>query len=867
MPHYLAGQAMSEVLSPDGRTLLVLTSGYNRMNGPDGKPIPGASNEYVFIYDVSSAAPQKKQVLQVPDTFAGIAFSPDGRHFYVSGGKDDNVHIYSRSAAKTWFEDGAPVPLRHSSGLGLTPGKEPLATGGVAATADGRTVVAANVYNDSVSVINLRSRKVSSEIDLRPGKINPAESGIAGGEYPFWISIKDSTTAYVSSLRDREIDVLSLGTPPKLTARIKVHGNPNKMIMNRDGSRLFVAADNSDVVSVIDTTTNHVIEQIRTTAPTPVLGRDRQFMGSSPNSVALSPDERTLYVTNGGDNSLAVIRLGGGEHKSAVEGLIPTGWFPTAVIAAQDGRTLYVTNSKTVPGPNPLLHATIKPKSGLKPGPALEVTSRNQYIYQLEKAGLLTIPVPDKATLYRLTRITLANNNFDRATDVKAASTMRALHQRIHHVIYIIKENRTYDQVLGDLGRGNGDRSLTEFGQAITPNFHALATQFVDLDNFFESGEVSGDGWPWSTSGRESDYGEEAVPLNYANRGTNYEYEGLNRGINVGLPTMKERVAANPRTPRDPDLLPGTKNVVAPDGPEGTEEEKGYVWDAVLRAGMSFREYGCMSDTQLNAPREPRAFEKHMVMSRPANPELYEYGDPYYRGFDPGYPDFYREAEWEREFNQYVANGNLPAFEIVQLQEDHMGDFDTAISKVNTPERQQADNDYATARLVERVAHSPYKKDTLIFVVEDDSQDGPDHVDAHRTTAYVVGPYVRHGAVVSTYYTTVSLVRTIEDVLGLEHLNLNTATTAPMTQVFDLKHADWDFNAQPSNVLAQTDLPLTTRARQYALSAEPVNIRHDADYWAKKTVGFDFSKEDRVDAAAFNRIIWEGLMDSPYPGE
>jgi hypothetical protein len=417
------------------------------------------------------------------------------------------------------------------------------------------------------------------------------------------------------------------------------------------------------------------------------------------------------------------------------------------------------------------------------------------------------------------------------------------------------------------LGRGNGDRSLTEFGQAITPNFHALATQFVDLDNFFESGEVSGDGWPWSTSGRESDYGEEAVPLNYANRGTNYEYEGLNRDINVGLPTMKERVAANPRTPRDPDLLPGTKNVVAPDGPEGTEEEKGYVWDAVLRAGMSFREYGCMSDTQLNAPREPRAFEKHVVMSRPANPELYKYGDPYYRGFDPGYPDFYREAEWEREFNQYVANGNLPAFEIVQLQEDHMGDFDTAISKVNTPERQQADNDYATARLVERVAHSPYKKDTLIFVVEDDSQDGPDHVDAHRTTAYVVGPYVRHGAVVSTYYTTVSLVRTIEDVLGLEHLNLNTATTAPMTQVFDLKHADWDFNAQPSNVLAQTDLPLTTRARQYALSAEPVNIRHDADYWAKKTVGFDFSKEDRVDAAAFNRIIWEGLMDSPYPGE
>jgi DNA-binding beta-propeller fold protein YncE len=252
-------------------------------------------------------------------------------------------------------------------------------------------------------------------------------------------------------------------------------------------------------------------------------------------------------------------------------------------------------------------------------------------------------------------------------------------------------------------------------------------------------------------------------------------------------------------------------------------------------------------------------------MSRPANPELYQFGDPYFPGFDPGYPDFYREAEWEREFDLYVANKNLPSFEIVQLPVDHMGDFDTAISKVNTPETQQADNDYATGRLIDHVAHSPYKDSTLIFIVEDDSQDGPDHVDAHRSTAYVVGPYVKHETVISTYYTTVSVLRTMEDILGLDHLNLNTATAAPMTDLFDLRQKDWSFDAKPSAVLLKTELPLSSAARAAAEAAGTVPLAHDAAYWAEQTRGFDFSAEDRIDADAFNRIIWRGLMKSAYP--
>ncbi len=863
-PHYLAGQAMSTVISPDGKTLLVLTSGYNRVNGSNGKPIPSASNEYVFIYDISAGAPKKQQALQVADTFAGIAFAPDGKHFFVSGGKDDCVHTYSLSN-RTWREDGRPIRLGHASGLGFVPGKEPLAAGGLAVTHDGRTLLVANVYNDSVSFIDLPSRRVTFELDLRPGKINPRDRGIPGGEYPFWIAIRGNEAAYVSCVRDREIAALRLGSTPAIQARIKVTGNPSKMILNRDGSRLFVACDNSDAVTVIDTAANRIIENIATTAPPALLKADRRYTGSGPNALALSPDENTLYVTNGGSNSVAIIQLGNKDNPSAVTGLLPTAWFPTALSASADNRMLYVVNSKTVPGPNPQLHARMERTRDMKPGPAAIVNSRNQYVYQLEKAGLLTIPIPDRATLARLTELVARNNGFTLPPNQRDEQIMTALRKRIKHVIYIIKENRTYDQILGDLGRGNGDPSLTEFGDAITPNFHKVARQFVDLDNFYNSGEVSGDGWPWSTSGRESDYGEKAVVLNYADRGTNYEYEGLNRDINVGLATLAERKKANPKTPDDPDLLPGAINVAAPDGPRGTPEEKGYIWDAVLRAGLTFREYGCMSDTVLDAPREPYPFKSHVVVSRPANPELYKFGDPYFRGFDPGYPDFYREAEWEREFEGYVSRGDLPSFEIVQLQEDHMGNFAEAISKVNTPETQQADNDYATGRLIDRVAHSPFGKDTLIFVIEDDSQDGPDHVDAHRTTAYVVGPYIKQGAVVSTFYTTVSLVRTIEDVLGLEHLNLNTATAAPMTDVFDLHQADWNFNARPSSVLAKTELPLSKAARRAAESAAPVKISHDSRYWAKKTQGFDFTQEDHVDADLFNRIVWQGLMNRPYP--
>ncbi len=866
-PQFVAGQAMSAATSPDMKTLLVLTSGFNRINGDDGKPIADASEEYVFVYDISQGEARKKQVLKVPNTFAGLAWAPSGRSFYVSGGVDDNVHSFALRNDGQWNEDGEPIKLGHTSGLGLTPGKEPLAAGGVAVTADGKTVLVANIYNDSVSIVDTSGRRVAHEIDLRPGKNNVKDAGVPGGEYPFWVVANGNDTAYVSCLRDREVVKLDLGAVPTIGARIKLSGNPNKMVLNRDGSRLFVAEDNSDAVAVIDTHSNAVLESISTTGPRALMGRVEAYRGSAPNDLALARNEKTLFVTNGGSNSVAVIRLGENGPPSEVAGLLPTGWYPDAVAVNGDDRMLYIVNGKSAPGPNPDLHAEKKATAGMKPGPDV-VLSRNSYILQLEKAGFLTLPIPDGKTLERLTSQVISNNALSAKQDARDEATMKALRSRIKHVIYIIKENRTYDQVLGDLGKGNGDPKLTEFGERITPNFHRMARSFVDLDNFFNSGEVSGDGWPWSTSGRESDFGIKGVILNYAGRGTNYEYEGTNRDLNVGLATVRERQEANPKTPSDPDLLPGAINVAEPDGPAGTPRGKGYIWDAVLRAGLTFREYGCMSDTSLDAPREPHPFQAHVVMSRPANPELYKFGDPYYRGFDPAYPDFYREAEWEREFDGFVREKNLPAFEIVQLQEDHMGDFKTAISGVNTPEAQQADNDYAVARLIDRVAHSPYKSDTLIFSIEDDSQDGPDHVDAHRTTAYVVGPYVKQGAIVSTYYTTVSMVRTIEDILGLDHLNLNTATARPMTDIFDLNQRSWSFEAKPSAALLNTSLPLQPAQRaSLAASGSHLEFTHNADYWALATKGFDFSAEDRIDADKFNRVVWQGMKGTPYPAE
>jgi hypothetical protein len=300
--------------------------------------------------------------------------------------------------------------------------------------------------------------------------------------------------------------------------------------------------------------------------------------------------------------------------------------------------------------------------------------------------------------------------------------------------------------------------------------------------------------------------------------------------------------------------------------------QQGYIFNAVLNAGGTVRNYGWMANTPgsigtiANPISDP--FSAGVIQTTTANQLLYENGfyDPYFRAYDQAYPDYWRFNEWNREFQQFVANGDLPSLEMIRgLSHDHTGSFGSALGGVNTPELQQADNDYAVGRLVEAVVHSPYAKDTLIVIIEDDSQDGADHVDSHRATTYFVGPYVKQHAVVSTRYSQTNVLRTIEDILGTEHINLNTYYARPMAYVFDIKSSGkWTFNAAASTLLKLTTLGLDPTKVEFAAGPD-LKPTHDARYWADKTRGFDFSGEDRIPTDLYNKILWEGLKGTPAP--
>lgn len=893
-PTYTAGQAVTTAESPDGRTLLILTSGYNLWNytsGPNaGDTNPADSNEYVFVFDISRGRPVQRQVLEVPNTYSGIAFNPTGQQFYVAGGHDDIVHIFGITNG-AWAEIQTPVALGHLptanpalgnyGGLGLE--TDPMASG-LAVSQNGQTIVVANYENDSISLLTQNSGTwvKSGELDLRPGVTDPAtSSGVPGGEYPYWVSIVGNSTAYVTSIRDREVDVVNIASAaaPSLLERISVPGNPNRSVLSRDGSVLYVAQDNSDAVAVISTKSNTVLAEIPVGPPLRTFRGHSKYNGANPNSLALSPDGRTLYVTDGALNAVAVISLFGDSGEGEVTGLIPTGFYPNSVSTSADGRHLYIVNGKSATGPNPLYcHEGVPNGTGAMPN----CNAANQYDWQLTKAGFQTVPTPSGSELSELTQQVFRNDHFGPSLSPEQQWTMAQLHQKIQHVIYIIKENRTYDQILGDLPVGNGDPEITQFGQAITPNLHALASNFVDFDNFYDVSDVSGDGWPWSTSARTTDTIEKEIPVEYAGRGGNDNAEGENRDVNVGV-NFATRAAEDPLEAIAGDieggaenLLPGTGNVAAPDSSEGGIDQ-GYIWNAAHQAGLSVRDYGMFIDLDrynlpaafgaLNIPEDPTPYADGVQVAYSSSPFLAPYTDIYFRGFDNSFPDYYRFQEWDREFQQFDANGNLPGLSLVRLMHDHTGNYSTAISGVNTPELDQADNDYAVGLLVQAVARSKnYSHNTLIFVIEDDSQDGGDHVDAHRSIGFIVGPYVRQGYVDSKRYNTVSMLRTIEDILGTPHLNLNDAYAEPMADAFDLHQANWSYSATPSALLAGTTLPIPSSAFDSATLRNPPRPLHDSTWWAAQTRGMDFLIPDHLDTAKYNRILWQGTMgNKPYP--
>jgi len=886
-PNLTLGQAVTTALSPDGSLLLVLTSGYNR----EGQAGAGRPNEYVFVFDAASFPPRQLQALPVPNSFCGLVWNPTGREFYVSGGVDDMIYAFARNNGGL-FSRAAAIPLGHAHGNGLLSNApaplnavapKPMAAG-VAVDPDGATAVVANFYNDSVTIIDLKTRAVTAELDLRPGIQDKRKTGVPGGEYPYWVAIRADHKAYVSSPRDRELVAVRLDSAPAITARIALPGQPNRVLLNRGGDRLFVAVDNADIVATVDTNTDTVIGKIGITAPAAILPGPNLPKGANPNSLALSPDERTLYVTDGGTNAVAVVSLNAA-GSGQVTGLIPTGWYPNSVSASADGKVLYIVNGKSVPGPNP------GNCRGDARAPKIPDCAKfaDSYVYNLEKASLMAAPVPQAAELNALTERVAENNRFETVRAASGGETLGGLRNRIQHVIYVIKENRTYDQVLGDLEVGDGDPSLAEFPEPLTPNHHALARKFVTLDNFLDSGEVSGVGWNWTTAARTTDYTEKTVPIEYAGRGLAYDWEGTNRNVNVGIGSLPERVKAQPLlapmgVAADPNLLPGAVDVAAPDAPSG-EPGGGYLWDEALRAGLTVRNYGVFCDLARydNPEKNPgflpvskTPFAAKMIQAVPANQSLAGRTDLYFRSFDQNNADFYVYQEWAREFDQYVTGRDLPNLSLVRLAHDHFGNFGTALYGVNTPALQIADNDYALGLLVQKVAASPYRDNTLIFVVEDDAQDGPDHVDAHRSLAYVIGTYVKRGAVVSERYTTVNMVRTIEAVLGLAPSSLQSAASAPMTTVFDtnvlnLNPVAWTYTSLVPELLRTSQLPLPAPTAENSLPPSKRVLAyakdwHPASYWQRRLGDMDYDEEDKLDTPRFNIELWKGMMgNKPYP--
>jgi DNA-binding beta-propeller fold protein YncE len=856
IPTYVADGASAIAVNPDKREMLVLTSGYNRFNGADGKVLPAQSTQYVFRYAIDGPRARWLQTLQVPNSFGGIAWTPDGNGFLVGGGVDDALYVFARSGSG--FEAAGKIPLGHKAGLGAEVLPQ---AAGVAISPDGRLALVANYYNDSVSLIDLAAKTVVAEQDLRPGKIDPAKSGIPGGEFPFAVAWTDAGHAWISSPRDRELVALSIAANAvRVQSRVKVIGQPTALLVDRQHDQLIATEDNDDRLAIVNLSSGRLAAEPRLTLP-PALAAPPLGKGLNPNGLALLPDGR-LLVSLGGINALGVVQGG------ALQALVPTGWYPSAVGTNANGTNIFVANRKSPPGPNPL---GCKPALARYKGQPNACGAANQYIWQLEKAGLTEFPMPSAQALTGTTLQVAQNLGLPNSADRAAATgRMAAIRARVKHVIFIIKENRTYDQVLGDLDRGNGDPHLAILGNELSPNHHRLARGFVTLDNFYDSGEVSMAGWSWSTAGRATDMLEKSVPVTYADRGLGYDSEEIIRGIHVQQ-TMAERHTTDPSLSKDPDLLPGPALLTTPDPEDDNKPDQGYLWDAAIRAGLSVRNYG-FSDATNYDPGSPggipvirEPFKEHRRVATPGDRLLAARTDLYYRGFDLKLPDFWREREWEREYSAQEAAGTLPSLTLLRLGNDHFGAFDQAIDGVNTVEAQMADNDFAIGKVVERVARGKAANSTLIFIVEDDAQNGTDHVDARRAPAFVLGPYVRQGAVISTRYTTLNILRTIETVLGLKPLGLNDALAAPMADLFDPKQSSWSYRAEAASALRTTQLPIPSD--RFVPSAERADAcpARTAAYWTAAMRGQDFSKEDRLDTATFNAALWTGLGSGLEP--
>lgn len=753
-------------LSPVGNQIPVGDLPLNIAVSPDQKYAAvtnnGESEHSIQLIDLHEQKLLDTHV--VGKAWLGLVFGDKGKSLYASGGNDNFILKFKVQQDKLiccdTFRLGKPM-------------KPKISVAGIALDESAKRLYALTKDNNSVYSIDLITKKILKQIPL-------------GGEGYTCILSPDKKHLYCSCWGCDK--VISINTNSmEIEYSISVGDNPNDMVIDKKGNRLYVANSNDNSVSVIDVKARKVIEILNAALyPT-------SLPGSTTNSVALSKDDRTLYIANADNNCLAAFDVTN-PGQSVSLGFIPTGWYPSCVRIA--GENILVSNSKGLTsypnpkGPNPVKESeTVKYQKGVKPK-----KEKVQYIAGLFKGTLNLIPVPDKVKLGVWTKQVYENTPFKKENETQSTGmkgnpipSVVGETSPIKYVFYIIKENRTYDQVLGDMPQGNGDTTLVLFGKKYTPNQHAIASQFVLLDNFYNDAEVSADGHNWSMGAYATDYLEKIWPTFYGSRGGSYDAEG------------KREIANN---------------------------KNGFIWDNCKRNGVSFRTYGEFADDyKANIP----VLRNHLCRT--------------FTGWDQNVMDTTRFRQWKQDFDSLLSIHQVPQLNTIRFINDH-----TEGMKIGrpTPFAEVADNDLAVGLFVEYLSKSPIWKESAVFIVEDDSQNGPDHVDAHRSTTYVAGGFVKNSYVDHTPYSTTSVLRTIELILGLPPMSQYDAAAEPLWRCFD----SYTLHSPFVSIPAQTSL------------FEKCTAQNE---WQKKSEKFDFSKEDLVNDRELNEVIWVACRGTAKP--
>jgi YVTN family beta-propeller protein len=748
--HAVGNFPLAMAVAPGGERVALLLNGWRQQG--------------VQIVDRKSGA--VIQTLPQIAAFLGLAFSPDGRTLYASGGNDDSIFIYRWNGSEA-VADGKidlmqrpkPEPDKKAP-----PGTQYPA--GIAVSHDGRFLFVAENLADTLAVIDLGTGKVIQRLQT--------------DRYPYAVVADARDNLYLSAWGDNTVNRFRFGADNILrrTARIIVGRHPSAMLLR--GTRLYVASASTDSISVVDTTKAKVVKTL--TDPPPAGPHE----GSTPNALTLSRDGSRLFVAEADNNAVAVFDTASGK----MLGRVPVEWYPSAL--AVDGNDLLVISAKGGGSrPNP---------TRKHPGTRIPPASPDYTLGQIE-GSLLTFPANVAGPkLASLTHRVAHANGWDTTRGARRYPPFK-------HVIYIIKENRTYDQVLGDMKEGDGDPSLVFFGEEISPNHHALARRFGLFDRFFVNAEVSAQGHNWSTAAYSGDYLEKTMPSAYSSRGRDYDYEGTNR------------------------------NKIVDDDDDVNAPANGYLWDLALRKKISLRDYG---EYVASGDEQTEVAGKQYIGLRRA---LRKTTAPDYPGFNMDITDQTRADAWLREFQQYVAGGSLPALEIVRLPNDHTSG---ASKGKSTPRACMADNDLALGRIIDAVTHSSFWRDTAIVVVEDDAQDGPDHVDSHRSVLLMISAWNRAG-VVHRFVNTTDVLATMEEILGLDSLSQFDHYGRPMRGIFASEPDLTPYDAIKPSI--------------------DLNEKNPESPQAKKSSMLDFSKPDAIDDDTLNRILWATIKGNvPYPG-